>query len=56
MNTGVVLMSRAEMQCVCHVSKPGGYMEARLKLPGDDVHGGFWPASRAGAGASMGPD
>ncbi|PNW74802.1 hypothetical protein CHLRE_12g509200v5 [Chlamydomonas reinhardtii] len=22
----------------------GGYMEARLKLPGDDVHGGFWPA------------
>ncbi|KAG2452496.1 hypothetical protein HYH02_002735 [Chlamydomonas schloesseri] len=22
----------------------GGYLESRLKLPGDDVHGGFWPA------------
>ncbi|PNH02276.1 Beta-glucan synthesis-associated protein SKN1 [Tetrabaena socialis] len=22
----------------------GGYMEARIKLPGDDIHGGFWPA------------
>ncbi|GIL64344.1 hypothetical protein Vafri_18312 [Volvox africanus] len=22
----------------------GGYLEARIKLPGDDQHGGFWPA------------